>query len=72
MNFAQHLAQRLDFAFVGDFLAFSQFDELKHFLHLVERLFERFDDLRHCFNRLADGGSRSLDFSFRQYGRVNR
>ena len=72
MNFAQRLAQRLNFALVSEFLALGQFDEFEHFLHLVERLFERFDNLRHFFNRLADGGRRGFDFSFGQCRRVGR
>jgi hypothetical protein len=72
MDSAQRLAQRLDFAFVSEFLAFGHLDEFKHFLHLVECLFERLDNLCHLINRLADGGSRSFDFSFGQCRRVNR
>jgi len=64
MNSVQGAAQRFNFAFVGEFLALSQFDKFEHFLHLVERLFERFDNLRHFFNRLTDGGSRGFNFSF--------
>jgi hypothetical protein len=72
LDFAQRLAQRLDFAFVSEFLAFGQFDEFEHFLHLVECLFQRLNNLCHFFNRLADGGSRSFDFSFGQCRRVSR
>jgi hypothetical protein len=72
MNFAQSLAQRFNFPLVGDFLAFGQFDELKHFLHLVERLFEHFDNLRGFFHRPVDGGGRGFDLSFGQCRRVGR
>ena len=72
MNSSQRLTQRLDFTFVGQFLALGQFDEFEHFLHLVERLFERFDDLRHFFNRLTDGRSGGFSFWFGQYWRVSR
>jgi len=72
MNSAQRLTQRINFPLVSELLALGQFDELEHFLHLVERLFQRLNNLRHFFNRLADGGSGSFDFSFGQYGRVGR
>lgn len=72
MNFAQRLPQRFNFPLVGEFLALGQFDEFEHFLHLVQRLFERFDNLRHFFNRLADGGSSGFAFSFGQCRRVDR
>lgn len=55
MNFSQRAAQRFNFPFVSEFLAFGQFDKFKHFLHLVERLFEQFHNLCHFFNRPADG-----------------
>ncbi len=72
MNAVQRAAQRLNFPLVGNFLALGQFDEFEHFLHLVERLFERFDNLRHFFNRPADGGTTGFDFSFGQWRRVSR
>jgi hypothetical protein len=70
MNSAQRLAQRFNFPLVSDLLAFGQFDQFEHFFHLVERLFERLDNLRHFFNRLADGGRRGFYFSFGQCRRI--
>ncbi len=72
MDFAQRLAQRLDFAFVSEFLALGQFDEFEDFFHLVECLFQRLDNSGHFFNRLADGGGRGFDFSFGKCRRVGR
>ncbi len=70
MNIVQRAAQRFNFPLVSEFLALGQFDEFEHFLHLVERLFERFDNLRHLFNRLTDGGRRSFGFSFGQWRHI--
>jgi|GEM_PF-1143332 len=72
VNLPQRQAQRLNFPLVSELLAFGQFDKFEHFLHLIERLFERFDNLRHFFNRLADGGSGSFTLAFAQSGRVDR
>jgi len=72
MNSLQRAAQRFDFPFVGEFLALGQFDQFKHFLHLIERLFERFDYLRYFFNCLADGRSGSFGFLCGQSRRFGR
>lgn len=56
LNPTQRAAQRFDFPFVGGFLAFRQLDELAHFFHLFQNLFERFDNLPHFVNGPADGG----------------
>lgn len=72
VNFVQRPAQRFNFPLVGEFLALGQFDKFEHFLHLIERLFERFDNLRHFFNRLTDGGRRGFGFSFGQGRRLGR
>jgi hypothetical protein len=55
LKLAQRTQQRFDFAFVGEFLAFGQLDQLQNFLHLLERLLQRFDDLHHFVDGLADG-----------------
>ena len=51
-----HLAQRLDLAFIGGFLALGFLDELEQFVHRLRRVAQgaegRFDFLE-CF---ADGG----------------
>ena len=70
MNSAHRQAQRFNFPLVSELLALGHFDEFEHFLHLVERLFQRLNNLCHLFNRLADGGSRSFDLAFGQDGRV--
>jgi hypothetical protein len=55
LQLAQQLAEGINLAFVGEFLAFGEFDQLQNFLHLIERLSQRFDDLRYLAYRLADG-----------------
>ena len=55
LQLAQHLAEGINLAFVAEFLPFGHFHQLQNILHLIERLFQRFDDLRHFAYRLADG-----------------
>jgi hypothetical protein len=52
----QGAAQRFDLAFIGELLAFGQFDQLQHFFHLIHGALERFHDLHHLINRLMNGG----------------
>jgi len=66
MNSAQRAPQRFNFAFVGELLAFGNFDEFEHLLHLIERLFEQFDNLRHFINRPVDGGGSGRGFRRRR------
>jgi hypothetical protein len=72
MNSAQRAPQRFNFPFVGDFLALGHFDQFEHFLHLVERLLEHFNNPRHFFSCPADGGSWSFGFGFGRQGHLGR
>jgi hypothetical protein len=55
LQLAQQPAEGINLAFVGEFLAFGKFDQFQNLFHLIERLSQRFDDLRHFAYRLADG-----------------
>jgi hypothetical protein len=55
LQLAQQLAQGINLAFVAELLPLSMFDEFQNILHLIERLFQRFDDLCHFVYSLADG-----------------
>jgi hypothetical protein len=55
LQLAQSAAQGFNLAFVGELLPLGEFDQFQNILHLIERLFQRFDDLRHFGYRLADG-----------------
>ena len=57
LQLAQHPAERINLMFVGEFLALGVFDQFQNIFHLIERLFQRFDDLRHFAYSLADGGT---------------
>ena len=56
MKLPQGAAQRFNLAFVGELLAFGQFHEFQHFLHLIGRALKRFHDLHHLVDRLVNGG----------------
>jgi hypothetical protein len=51
---SQGAAQRLDLAFVSEFLALGEFDQFQNFFHLIYRALERFDDLHDFINRLMN------------------
>ena len=55
LQLAQQPAEGINLAFVSEFLAFGEFDQFQSILHLIERLSQRFDDLRHFGYRLANG-----------------
>ena len=55
LQLAQQPAERINLAFVAELLPLGVFDQFQNILHLIERLFQRFDDLRHFGYRLADG-----------------
>lgn len=55
LQLAQQLAEGINLAFIGELLPLGVFDQFQNILHLIERLFQRFDDLRHFADRLADG-----------------
>ena len=52
---AQLLAQGFDFPFVGGLLALGQFQQLQHFVELIQRLAKGRDDLHHFIDGLVDG-----------------
>ena len=51
---AQLLAQCIDLPFVGSLLALGQFEQLQHFIKLIDRFTERRDDLHHFIDGLAN------------------
>lgn len=55
LQLAQGAAQRFNLAFVAELLPLGVFGEFQNILHLIEHLFQRFDDLRHFAYSLADG-----------------
>jgi hypothetical protein len=55
LQLAEQPAEGVNLAFVGEFLAFGKFDQFQNILHLIDRLSQRFDDLRHFAYSLADG-----------------
>jgi hypothetical protein len=55
LQLAQHPVERINLMFVGEFLALGVFDEFQNILHLIERLFQGFDNLHHFVHGLADG-----------------
>ena len=57
LKLAQGAQQRLDLAFVRELLAFGMLDQFQNFFHLLQCLFQRFDDLHHFVDGLADGGT---------------
>jgi hypothetical protein len=54
LQLAQQPAEGINLAFVGEFLAFGEFNQFQSILHLIERLSQRFDNLRHFAHGLAD------------------
>ena len=55
LKLAQGAQQRFDFALVSELLALGEFDQFQNFLHLLQRLPQRFHDLHHLIDGLADG-----------------
>ena len=58
LELAQGAPERLDFVFVGIFLALGYFKSLKHLLHLVERLAQSLNRLIDLFDGTLDGRPR--------------
>jgi hypothetical protein len=56
LDAAQGAAQLLDFAFVGDFLAFSHFDQLQNAFDVVHHLLEVGGNLGGVLDGLGNGG----------------
>jgi hypothetical protein len=59
----QGATQRFDLAFVGELLAFGQFDQFQNLFHLIHGALERFHDLHHLINRLMNGRGPVFRFS---------
>jgi hypothetical protein len=57
LQLAQQSAERINFVLVGELLPFGVFDQFQYFLHPLQRLFQRGDDLHHLVDGLVDGGS---------------
>jgi len=57
LQLTERSAQGFDFLFIRGLLAFGLFSQFQHFLHLIQHVFQRFDDLRNLINRLTDGGT---------------
>lgn len=57
VELSQGAPQRFDLPFVGELLAFGHLNQLQHFLHLIHRALQSFDDIHHLINCLADGGA---------------
>lgn len=54
LDLTQRPPQRIDLAFIGNFLAFRQLNQLEHFFHLLDRAFERLDDFHDFIDGLMD------------------
>jgi len=54
LKLPQSAAQRLDFLLVGSLLPLSQLHCLQHFLHLIHRITQGFDNLGYLFDRPLD------------------
>jgi len=57
LDAAQSPAEFFDLAFIGEFLALGYFHQLKNFVQLIDRVFQRFRDFRGVGHGLADGRS---------------
>jgi len=58
LEMPQRTPERLNFLFVGVFLALSELQGLEHFFHVVESLSQRVDDLVDFIDRLLNGSRR--------------
>lgn len=54
MYLAQGTTQRFNFAFIGEFLAFREFHEFEHLLHLIGGALQCIHNFQHFINCLAD------------------
>ena len=65
IDLAQGAPQRIDFVFVGVFLAFRQFQRLQNFFHVIKRLAKFLDDVVDLINGAANiGGRGGLSWRF--------
>jgi len=55
LDAAKRAAQFINFAFVREFLALGHFDELKHFVEMINHFFQTVGNFRGMFHGLADG-----------------
>jgi hypothetical protein len=56
LDAAQGTAEGLDFTLVVVLLVLGEFDEFEDFFHLLQRMFEGFDDLADFVGGFTDGG----------------
>jgi hypothetical protein len=57
LDAAHGATERFDLALVVELLAFSQFNQLLDFFHLIERLFQGLDDTAHIVCGFGDSGT---------------
>jgi hypothetical protein len=57
LNATERAAELVNLTFVGELLAFGEFDEFQNFVQLIRHLLERLGNLRGEFDGLADGGN---------------
>jgi hypothetical protein len=62
MQLTQRTLEILNLALVVNFLALRQFQRLEHFFHLLERMFQFFDDAVDLVDRVRDGWRFMLRF----------
>ena len=55
LDASERAAEFFNLAFVGEFLAFGDFDEFEHFVEMVRHLLEGVGNFRGVFDGLADG-----------------
>jgi hypothetical protein len=57
LNATERAAELVNLTFVGELLAFGEFDEFQNLVQLIRHLLERLGNLRGEFDGLADGGN---------------
>jgi len=63
VNTAQGAPEGIDLALITQFLPLGQFNQFQDFFHLRQRLSQRFDNVSHFTDGMADG--RTFRHSFR-------
>jgi hypothetical protein len=57
LDATERAAELVNLTFVGELLAFGEFDEFQNLVQLIRHLLERLGNLRGEFDGLADGGN---------------
>ena len=57
LDATERAAELVNLTFVGELLAFGEFDEFQNLVQLIRHLLERLGNLRGKFDGLADGGN---------------